>query len=155
MGQLMNDVQRIFEDQTTVFKFNLCFGFVLFNNETEQLQYHHSSANNDRVFDAPFQIPNRDDLAQVREALQNTDAFEWARQQRPNSKWVVMDTTKCYLLHDKASRSPHRTFCTFTQIRVGEYCDPVARLQRANGTTLRGQTMFLPLPGYAQRLSPT
>jgi hypothetical protein len=72
MGQLMNDVQRIFEDQTTVFKFNLCFGFVLFNNETEQLQYHHSSANNDRVFDAPFQIRNRDDLAQVREALYKT-----------------------------------------------------------------------------------
>ena len=33
------------------------------------------------------------DLGQLREALQNLDVFEWARQQRPNSKWVVVDIT--------------------------------------------------------------
>ena len=38
MGELVNDVERIFQDQTTVFKLNLSFGFVLFNNETEQMQ---------------------------------------------------------------------------------------------------------------------
>jgi hypothetical protein len=34
MGQLVDDIDRIFEDQSTVFKLNLSFGFVLFNNET-------------------------------------------------------------------------------------------------------------------------
>jgi hypothetical protein len=93
MGQLVGDIERIFEDQTTVFKLNLSFGFVLFNNETEQMQYHHPSANNNRVFDTPFQIRNREDLVQVRTALENIDIHEWARQQRPNSKWIVMDFT--------------------------------------------------------------
>ena len=93
MGQLVDDIDRIFEDQSTVFKLNLSFGFVLFNNETEQIQYHHPSANNNRVFDTPFQINNREDLVQVRKALENIDIHEWARQQRPNSKWIVMDFT--------------------------------------------------------------
>ena len=93
MGELVQDVERIFEDQTTVFKLNLSFGFILFNNDTEQMQYHHSSANNNRVFETPFLIRNREDLQQVLSALENLDVFEWARQQRPNSKWIVMDIT--------------------------------------------------------------
>jgi hypothetical protein len=93
MGQLVDDIERIFEDQSTVFKLNLSFGFILFNNDTEEMQYHHTSANNNRVLDTPFQIRNREYLAQVREARQNIDIHEWARQQRPNSKWIVMDFT--------------------------------------------------------------
>ena len=68
----------IYVEHTTVFRLNLSFGFVLFNNETEQMQYHHSSANNNRVFDSAFQIHNREDLDQVRTALENLDVFEWA-----------------------------------------------------------------------------
>ena len=93
MGQLGDDIDRIFHDQTTRFKLNLSFGFILFNNDTEEMQYHHSSANNNRVYDTPFQIRNREDLGQVREAMKNIDIHEWARPQRPNSKWVVMDFT--------------------------------------------------------------
>ena len=55
LGQYLNS---IFEDQTTAFKLNLSFGFILMNNETEQFQYHHSSINNNRVFDSPFLIRN-------------------------------------------------------------------------------------------------
>ena len=88
MGELVSDVERIFQDQTTVFKLNLSFGFVLFNNDTEQMQYHHSSANNNRVFETPFLVRNREDLQQVRLALENLDVFEWARQQRPNSNRI-------------------------------------------------------------------
>ena len=50
-------------------------------------------ANNNRVFEAPFLVRNREDLQQVRSALENLDVFEWARQQRPNSKWIVMYIT--------------------------------------------------------------
>jgi hypothetical protein len=38
-------------------------------------------------------VRSRDDLQQIRSALENLDVFEWARQQRPNSKWVVADIT--------------------------------------------------------------
>ena len=51
------------------------------------------TANNNRVFEAPFLVRNREDLQQVRSALENLDVFEWARQQRPNSKWIVMYIT--------------------------------------------------------------
>jgi hypothetical protein len=87
MGQLVDDIERIFHDQTTVFKLSLSFGFI-YNNETEQMQYHHSFANNNRVFDTSFQIRNLEDLQQVREALQNIDIHELARQQRPNSNFT-------------------------------------------------------------------
>ena len=106
MSEFGTYVQRIFQDQTTVFKLNLSFGFVLFNNETEQMQYHHSSANNNRVFDSPFQIHNREDLDQVRTALENMDVFEWAKQHRPNSKWVVMDITNARLLFPLLGSAP-------------------------------------------------
>ena len=63
------------------------------NNETEQFQYHYSSINNNRVFDSPFLIRNAQDLEQVRTAISNLDVLEWARQQRPNSKWIVVEVT--------------------------------------------------------------
>ena len=91
MGQLGDDIERIFEDQSTVFKLNLSFGFILFITTPKRCNT--TSANNNRVFDTPFQIRNREDLAQICEAMQNIDIHEWARQQRPNSKWVVMDFT--------------------------------------------------------------
>ena len=40
------------------------------------MQYHHSSANNNRVFEAPFLIRSREDLQQVRSALENLDVFD-------------------------------------------------------------------------------
>ena len=38
-------------------------------------------------------VRNREDLQQVRSALENLDVFEWAQLQRPNSKWIVVDIT--------------------------------------------------------------
>jgi hypothetical protein len=96
MGQLVDDIERIFDDKSTVFKLNLSFGFILFNNDTEEMQYHHSSANNSRVFDTPFQIRNREDLAQVREAMQNIDMGCHGFHQ-------------CYLLRHQTSRPSYRS----------------------------------------------
>ena len=79
---------------------------MLFNNDTEQMQYHHSSANNNHVFDSPFQKRNCKDLDQVCAALKNLDVFEWARQQRPNFKWVVMDITNAMFYVTKLRDHP-------------------------------------------------
>ena len=86
---LLQNLDHVFADQSTVFKLNVSFGFILRNNESRELQYHPSSRNNNQVFDAPFQISNAGGLQPVRDALQNLDVLEWVRQQRPNSKWVV------------------------------------------------------------------
>ena len=86
--EISNHLDEIFFDQSTVFKLNVAFGFILRNNETGELQYYYASRNNDQVFEEPFQITTAADLPQVREALKNLDVLEWVRQRRPNSKWV-------------------------------------------------------------------
>ena len=91
--ELITHLNNIFTDQSTVFKLNVSFGFILRNNETGALQYYYASRNNEQVFEAPFQITTAADLPHVREALLNLDVLEWVRQRRPNSKWVVEQVT--------------------------------------------------------------
>ena len=86
---LREQLSRIFADQTTVFKINFAFGFILRNTETGALQYHQLSANNNLVLEQPFLVSNREDLERALEEISNIDFLEWVRQQRPNSKWVV------------------------------------------------------------------
>ena len=88
-ASLREQLNRIFADQTTVFKVNFAFGFILRNTETGALQYHHPSANNNLVLEQPFLVSNREDLDRAIEEISNIDFLEWVRQQRPNSKWVV------------------------------------------------------------------
>jgi hypothetical protein len=59
-------VRRIFRQQTTAFKINLSFGFILRNVETGELRYYHSSQNNSRFFDAPHLIRTEEDLERRR-----------------------------------------------------------------------------------------
>ena len=87
--ELLQHLNQVFADQSTVLKLNISFGFILRNNETGEQLYHHSSQNNNQAFDAPFQVSNAGDLQHVREALQNLDVLEWVRHQRSNSTWVV------------------------------------------------------------------
>ena len=91
--ELLQHLNEIFTDQTTVFKLNVSFGFILRNNETGSLQYYYASRNNNHLFDTPFQIATAADLQQVRQTLHDTDILEYVRQQRPNSKWVVEQVT--------------------------------------------------------------
>ncbi|KAJ7387824.1 hypothetical protein OS493_001170 [Desmophyllum pertusum] len=67
--EIIRHLDQIFTDQSTGFKLNVSFGFILRNNETGELQYHYASRNNEQVFEEPFQIATAPDLDQVREAL--------------------------------------------------------------------------------------
>ena len=55
-------VYQIFREQTTAFKINLSFGFILRNIETGELRYYHSSQNNARFVDVPHLIRTEEDL---------------------------------------------------------------------------------------------
>ena len=88
-SSVREQLSRIFADQTTVFKVNFAFGFILRNTETGALQYHHPSANNNLVLEQPFLVSNREDLERAIQEISNIDFLEWVRQQRPNFKWVV------------------------------------------------------------------
>ena len=78
--ELITHLNNIFTDQSTVFKLNVSFGFILRNNETGALQYYYASRNNEQVFEEPFQITTAADLQQVHEALLNLGVLEWVRQ---------------------------------------------------------------------------
>jgi hypothetical protein len=62
-------VRRIFRQQTTTFKINLSFGFILRNVETGELRYYHSSKNNSRFFETP---QNRRRLGEVSRGVEPT-----------------------------------------------------------------------------------
>ena len=82
-------VRRIFRQQTTAFKINLSFGFILRNVETGELRYYHSSQNNARFFETPHLTRTEEDLERFLEELSRHDMLEYIRQQRPDTKWVV------------------------------------------------------------------
>lgn len=88
-ASLREQLSRIFADQTTVFKVNFSFGFILRNSETGALQYHHPFANNNQVLEQPFLVSNAQDLDRLYKQVNNIDFLEWVRQQPLNNKWLV------------------------------------------------------------------
>ena len=79
---------KIFERQKTAYKVNVAFGFILRHGETQELKYYYPSTNN-RLFTAPHQIVDRASHETFIQVLLQSDYLEYARQQRPNTKWTV------------------------------------------------------------------
>jgi len=68
-------VRRIFRQQTTAFKINLSFGFMLRNVETGELRYYHPSQNNARFFDVPHLSRTEEDLQKFLDDFSRHDMF--------------------------------------------------------------------------------
>ena len=81
-------MRRIFKEQTSAFKFNFSFGFLLKNTETGEVRYFYPSQNG-FVFEEPVLVANHEDLEMLLDKMGTTDWQEWLRQQKPNSKWQV------------------------------------------------------------------
>ena len=69
-------------------KINVAFGFVLRNRMTDVLRFFHPS-NNTMLFDTPRLLANVADQRKLEEDIEREDAVEYARQQRPSTKWTV------------------------------------------------------------------
>ena len=82
-------VQSVFVRQSTAFKLNNSFGFILRNVETGELRYFHTSYNNHRFFEVPHLIRNQDDVDRFLTEFSTQDLLEFVRQQRPDTKWIV------------------------------------------------------------------
>jgi len=83
----------IFVPQTTSFKINYSYGFVLRNTETQELRYFHASYNNARVLDSAMTVTSVNEFDQFLERVEQTDLLEYARLQRENSKWFVLNVS--------------------------------------------------------------
>ena len=86
---LHEQLRVLFEEQTTSFKINCSFAFILKNKTTNRLKYYHSSNNCcGRLLEEPSLITNRADFDSFLERIREPDILQWAIAQRPNSDWV-------------------------------------------------------------------
>ena len=86
---LEESLNRMFQEQTTAFKINLSYGFILRNKNTGRYRYYHASCNwCGRYLDTPILITNSKDFDEFLERIRETDVLQWAIAQRPDSAWV-------------------------------------------------------------------
>ena len=91
---LHEPLRVLFDQQTTAFKINCSFAFILKNKTTNRLKYYHSSNNCcGRLLEEPSLITNRDDFESFLERIREPDILQWAVAQRPNSDWVCEHVT--------------------------------------------------------------
>ena len=98
---LHEQLRVLFEEQTTSFKINCSFAFILKNKTTNRLKYYHSSNNCcGRFLEEPSLITNRDDFDRFLARIQESDILQWAVAQRPNSDWICeMVTNATFFLN--------------------------------------------------------
>ena len=105
--ELQEPLRQLFEEQTTAFKVNLSFGFILKQKVTGRLRYYHSSNNCcGRLLEEPSLITNRDDFESFLERIREPDILQWAVAQRPNSDWVCEHVTNATFFLNRIVQHP-------------------------------------------------
>ena len=105
--ELQEPLRQLFEEQTTSFKLNLSFGFILKQKVTGRLRYYHSSNNCcGRLLEEPSLITNRGDFDRFLERIREPDILQWALAQRPNSDWVCEHVTNATFFLNRIVQHP-------------------------------------------------
>ena len=105
--ELQEPLRQLFEEQTTSFKINCSFAFILKNKTTNRLKYYHSSNNCcGRLLEEPALITNRGDFDQFLERIHQPDILQWAIAQHPNSDWVCEHVTNATFFVNKIEDHP-------------------------------------------------
>ena len=105
--ELQEPLRQLFEEQTTSFKLNLSFGFILKQKVTGRLRYYHSSNNCcGRLLEEPSLITNRGDFDRFLERIRVPDILQWAIAQRPNSDWVCEHVTNATFFLNRIVQHP-------------------------------------------------
>ena len=98
--ELQEPLRQLFEEQTTSFKLNLSYAFILKNKTTNRLKYYHSSNNCcGRLLEEPSFITNRGDFDRFLARIQESDILQWAIAHRPHSDWVCEHVTNATFLN--------------------------------------------------------
>ena len=97
----------LFDQQTTSFKINCSFAFILKEKQSGRLKYYHSSNNCcGRYLEEPSLIGNRADFDQFLERIREPDILKWAIAQRPNSDWVCEMATNVTFFINRIMQHP-------------------------------------------------
>ena len=81
-------VTNVLKNYTQRIKINAAFGFILRDRTSDELKFFHPS-NNTMMFDNPKLIQQSSDIKDLLQDMEKVDILEYARLQRPSSKWVV------------------------------------------------------------------
>ena len=101
------ELGHIFAEQTTAFKLNISYGFILRNRTSGRHRYYHSSCNCcGRYLDEPSLITNADTFENFLERIKEPDILKWALSQRPNSEWVVELVTNATIFVNRILQHP-------------------------------------------------
>ena len=104
---LHEQLRVLFDQQTTAFKINCSFAFILKNKTTNRLKYYHSSNNCcGRLLEEPSLITNRGDFDRFFARIQESDILQWAIAQRPNSDWVCEHVTNATFFLNRIVQHP-------------------------------------------------
>ena len=87
-SEIKSRLQETISKYTSKIKINVAFGFVLRNRSTDELRFFHPS-NNTMLFDTPRLLANAVDYRKLEGDIEQQDAFEYARLQRPSTIWLV------------------------------------------------------------------
>ena len=98
---------KLFNQQTTAFKINCSYGFVLREKQSGRLRYYHSSNNCcGRFLEEPSLVTNSQTFNTFLERIEETDILQWAIAQRPNSDWVCELVTNVTFFLNKIVQHP-------------------------------------------------
>ena len=87
-NEIVSRLQETIGNYNGRIKINVAFGFILQNRDTDKLKFFHPS-NNTMLFEAPRLLDNAGDYRRLVNDIEHVDAFEFARLQRPSTKWTV------------------------------------------------------------------
>lgn len=87
-SEIISRLQETLADYSKTIKINVAFGFILRKRNTEELKFFHPS-NNTMLFETPRLLQRPADYIKLREDIEQEDAFEYARSQRPSTNWIV------------------------------------------------------------------
>ncbi len=87
-AQITDQVNFIFKQQTTAFKINCSFSFILRNIETNALRFYYAHEN-DQAFELPKTITKMNDIPMFVNRLSRLDIINHVSRERPSTKWLV------------------------------------------------------------------
>ena len=104
---LHEPLRVLFDQQTTAFKINCSYGFVLREKQSGRLRYYHSSNNCcGRFLEEPSLVTNSQTFDRFLARIAESDILQWAITQRPNSDWVCEHVTNVTFFLNKILQHP-------------------------------------------------
>ena len=86
VATIMQLANQVYDRQNSAFRFNMEFGLILVNTQTEEYRYF-TPYSNESLFERPLYISRRQDLHRLRLRLQRLNITDFILRQRPDTKW--------------------------------------------------------------------